>query len=77
MNKKDLEAFAREPAKGIKTEKDLADMLVKAMVEAALSVELDDHLGYRKHEQSNSENSRKCTAQTCLQASYRKSLMRG
>ncbi len=26
MNKKDLEAFAREAAKGIKTEKDLTDM---------------------------------------------------
>ena len=61
MNKKDLEAFAREAAKGIKTEKDLTDMramLTKVMVEAALSVELDDHLGYRKHEQSSSGNSR-------------------
>lgn len=61
MNKKDLEAFAREAAKGIKTEKDLTDMramLTKVMVEAALSVELDEHLGYRKHEQSSSENSR-------------------
>ncbi len=61
MNKKDLEAFAREAAKGIKTEKDLTDMramLTKVMVEAALSVELDDHLGYRKHEQSSSDNSR-------------------
>lgn len=61
MNKKDLEAFAREAAKGIKTEKDLTDMramLTKVMVEAALSVELDEHLGYRKHEQSSSGNSR-------------------
>ena len=61
MNKKDLEAFAREAAKGIKTEKDLTEMramLTKVMVEAALSVELDEHLGYRKHEQSSSENSR-------------------
>ena len=61
MNKEDLEAFAREAAKGIKTEKDLTDMramLTKVMVEAALSVELDEHLGYRKHEQSSSENSR-------------------
>ena len=33
-------------------------MLTKVMVEAALSVELDEHLGYRKHEQSSSENSR-------------------
>ncbi|WP_200821373.1 transposase [Oceanicoccus sp. KOV_DT_Chl] len=58
MNKKDLEAFAREAAKGIKTEQDLRVMLTKVMVEAALSAELDDHLGYSKHEQSTSENSR-------------------
>ena len=61
MNKKDLEAFAREAAKGTKTEKDLTDMramLTKVMVEAALSAELDNHLGYRKHEQSSSDNSR-------------------
>ena len=69
MNKKDLEAFAREAAKGIKTEKDLTDMramLTKVMVEAALSAELDDHLGYRKHEQSSSDNSRNgVTAKPC------------
>lgn len=61
MNKKDLEAFAREAAKGIKTEKDLTDLratLTKVMVEAALSAELDDHLGYSKHEQSSSDNNR-------------------
>jgi hypothetical protein len=40
MNKKELEAFAREAAKGIKTEKDLSDfsqMLTKITVETALS----------------------------------------
>mgnify|MGYP003385651072 FL=1 len=61
MNKKDLEAFAREAAKTLKTEKDFTDfraMLTKVTVEAALNAELDDHLGYDKHEQSSSSNSR-------------------
>ena len=61
MNPKDLEAFAKEAAKGIKTEKDLDDfrkMLTKVTVEAALNAELDDHLGYEKHGQSDSSNSR-------------------
>jgi len=61
MNKTELEAFAREAAKSIKTEKDLnnfSQMLTKITVEAALNVELDDHLGYSKHEPSSSENSR-------------------
>jgi len=61
MNKEDLEAFAREAAKTLKTEKDLNDfraMLTKVTVEAALNAELDVHLGYTKHEQSPSDNSR-------------------
>lgn len=61
MNKKDLEAFAREAAKSIKTEKDLSDfsrMLKKVTVETALNAELDDHLGYDKHEASDNSNSR-------------------
>jgi len=61
MNKTELEAFAREAAKSIKTEKDLnnfSQILTKITVEAALNVELDDHLGYSKHEPSSSENSR-------------------
>jgi len=61
MNKKDLEAFALEAAKGIKTEQDLAEFsqtLTKLTVEAALNAELDEHLGYEKHATSNSANSR-------------------
>jgi len=61
MNKKELEAFAREAAKSIKTEKDLSDfsrMLKRVTVETALNAELDDHLGYEKHETSESSNSR-------------------
>ena len=61
MNRKELEAFGREVAKGIKTEDDLNDfrkMLTKVTVEAALNAELDHHLGYRKNEQSSSSNHR-------------------
>ncbi len=61
MNRKELEAFAREAAKSLKTEKDLNDfsqMLTKITVEAALNAELDDHLGYDKHVNSDVENSR-------------------
>ncbi len=61
MNKKELEAFARKAAKSIKTEKDLCDfsqMLKKIAVETALNVELDDHLGYDKHQASVADNSR-------------------
>lgn len=61
MNKKEIEALALEAAKGIKTEKDLNDfrrMMTKITVEAALNAELDDHLGYIKHEQSSTDNSR-------------------
>ena len=61
MNKAELEAFAREAAKSIKTEKDLnafSQMLTKITVEAALNAELDEHLGYGKYQQSDGENSR-------------------
>lgn len=61
MDQKQLEAFAREAAKTLKTEKDLnnfSQMLTKITVEAALNAELDEHLGYRKHCKSNTSNSR-------------------
>lgn len=70
MNKKELEAFAKEAAKGIKTEKDLAEfsqMLTKITVEAALNAELDEHLGYNKHAQSDSDNSRNGMSRKQLQ----------
>lgn len=61
MNKKELEAFAKQAAKAIKSEADLTDfrkMLTKVTVEAALNAELDEHLGYARNEQSNHHNSR-------------------
>ncbi len=61
MDKKALEAFAREAAKSIKTESDLDDfrkMLTKVTVETALNAELDEHLGYQKHQSRINSNSR-------------------
>ena len=69
MNTEALEAFAREAAKGIKTEQDLNEfrqMLTKVTVERALNAELDDHLGYEKHESSVNSNSRNGTSPKTL-----------
>ena len=65
MDQKQLEAFAREAAKTLKTEKDLnnfSQMLTKITVEAALNAELEDHLGYSKHRKSSTSNSRNGTS---------------
>ena len=61
MNHDKLKTIAQEAAKTIKTEADLnkfRQMLTKITVETALNTELDDHLGYSKHEMSDSSNSR-------------------
>jgi len=61
MDKKELQAMAKAAAKNIKTEADLNEfrqMLTKVTVETALNAELDDHLGYVRHDQSDTENSR-------------------
>jgi len=61
MNQKARLAFAKEAANSMKTETDLSDfsrMLKKVTVEAALGAELDDHLGYDKHQPSKGSNSR-------------------
>ena len=61
MNKEEIKSIAEAAAKNIKTEQDLAEfsqMLRKITIETALNTELDDHLGYSKHEKSGSKNSR-------------------
>lgn len=61
MNKQELEAFAKQAAKSIKSEADLNDfraMLTKVTVEAALNAELEHHLGYQKNEKALTSNSR-------------------
>ena len=70
MNKKELQAIAQAAAKNIKTEEDLNEfrqMLTKITVEAALNAELDDHLGFDKHEQSDSDNNRNGVSHKTLQ----------
>jgi len=61
MNKKELQEFAKAAAKNIKTQEDLSQfqqMLTKVTVEAALNAELDEHLGFDRHEQSETDNNR-------------------
>jgi transposase-like protein len=61
MKQEELLAIAKEAAKNIKTEHDLSalmKMMSKITIEAALNAELDDHLGYDKHEVTDSSNSR-------------------
>ena len=61
MKKEELQAFAEEAAKGIKTEEALntfRQMLTKITGEAALNAELDEHLGYSKHQKTTVKNSR-------------------
>jgi len=70
VDKKELEAIAQAAAKNIQTEADLNElrqMLTKITVEAALNAEMDDHLGFDKHAQSDSDNSRNGYSSKTLQ----------
>ncbi len=61
MNLDELQKIAKVAAQNLKTEQDLNEfsaMLTKISVEAALNAELDEHLGYDKHEKTNTSNSR-------------------
>ena len=61
MNTKEIEALARKAAKGVKTEADVATLsstFRKVLLETMLEAEMDDHLGYSKHEQSERGNNR-------------------
>jgi len=68
MKTEDIQALAAEAAKNIKSEQDLHEfkkMLTKMMLETALNAELDDHLGYDKHEITSIANSRNgCSSKT-------------
>jgi putative transposase len=70
MNHDEIKNLAQAAAKNIKTEADLNEfrqMLTKITVETALNAELDDHLGYSKHEVSDASNSRNDTTRKTLQ----------
>ena len=63
IDEEKLETLAKELAKGVKTEQDVADLsrtLLKMTVETALGAEMEAHLGYAPHEAKgrNSGNSR-------------------
>ena len=78
MNDQDLEqlkANVTKLAKGLKSEADLGDLtqqLMKMAVEAALGAELDDHLGYDKHDPAGrgSGNSRNGTSSKRLKGQH-------
>jgi len=56
-----LVALANELAKHMKTESDisnLSQLLTKLTVETALGAEMEEHLGYGRHERSHIENYR-------------------
>lgn len=70
MNHDELKAIAQAAAKNIKTEADLNEfrqMLTKITVETALNAELDEHLGYSKHESTEASNSRNGSTSKTLQ----------
>jgi len=61
MNKKELSALVDQASKGITNEDDMAEAMKfirKSFYEKALSAELDDHLGYKKNEVSDGNNTR-------------------
>lgn len=63
LNEKEVRALAQKIGRGIKTEGDLANfskMMRKVVVETAMEVEMEEHLGYEKHavEGNGSGNSR-------------------
>jgi transposase-like protein len=70
MDKRELQKIAQAAAKNIKTEDDLNEfrqMLTKITVETALNAELEDHLGFAKHEVSESRNARNGSTRKTLQ----------
>lgn len=75
MDQEKLKAMAAELAKGIKSEKDLgllSQQLMKLTVETALNAELDEHLGYAKHDPAGhgSGNSRNGSSRKRLKGQY-------
>jgi transposase-like protein len=68
MSKK-IEDLISELAVGVKTQSDIAKltrMLTKQVLETALNSELDEHLGYDKHNKSSNVNARNGTSRKTL-----------
>ena len=72
MKREEIEALAREMAKGVKTEADLEAVtrtLTKTLIETVLKAEMTDHLGYEAHDPSgigsgNGSNSKTVVGRT-------------
>jgi len=61
MKTEDIQALAAQAAKNIRSEHDLNEfkqLLTKMTLETVLNAELDDHLGYDKHDKASTGNSR-------------------
>ena len=61
MNKKQLKALAKEASKGLNSEEDIAaltKLLRQSFYGKALDAELDNHLGYDRHDTKQGTNSR-------------------
>jgi len=61
MKKQDIQALAVQAAKNIRSEYDLNEfkqLLTKMTLETVLNAELDEHLGYDKHDKASTGNNR-------------------
>ena len=70
MKTEDIQALAAQAAKNIKSEHDLNEfkqLLTKMTLESALNAELDEHLGYDKHDKAVTGNSRNGYSSKTLQ----------
>jgi len=73
LDQDQLQPIAKELAKNVKTQDDLSNlssMLVKMIVEATLGAEMEEHLGYAKHQGSNSANSRNGYSKKTLKGNH-------
>lgn len=71
MNEKALIRLARELGQGLKTEAEIASFtkqLRESFYETALNAELDEHLGYERHQPSPSGNSRNGSTRKTLRS---------
>ena len=70
-----IQEIGQELAKKVKTQTDLKEMtreLMKVVLETALNAELDEHLGYERHEKSSErkENTRNGSSQKTLKGDH-------
>ena len=73
LNSDQLKTISKELAKNVKSQEDLANltsMLVKMTVEAALGAEMEEHLGYAKHQESRTSNSRNGYSKKTLKGNH-------